>query len=50
MEKASKVVPIDKLSVVINMVPAVLAPHESPSAKTVIGCVLISAGAFVMIL
>lgn len=47
---ASKVVPIDKFSVVITVVLAFLLLHEKADAKTVMGCVLITAGTFVMIL
>lgn len=46
----SKVVPIDKFSVVITMVLAFLFLHETVSAKTIIGGILITAGTFVMIL
>ena len=47
---ASKVVPIDKFSVVITVVLAFLLLHEKADAKTVTGCLLIAAGTFVMIL
>ena len=47
---ASKVVPIDKFSVVITVVLAFLLLHEKADAKTVIGCALIAVGTFVMIL
>ena len=46
----SKVVPIDKFSVVITMVLAFLFLHERVDAKTVIGGILITAGTLVMIL
>lgn len=46
----SKVVPIDKFSVVITMVLAFLFLHEKIDLKTVIGGLLITAGTFVMIL
>ncbi|WP_050697410.1 EamA family transporter [Anaeromassilibacillus senegalensis] len=46
----SKVVPIDKFSVVITMVLAFLFLHEKMDLKTVIGGLLITAGTFVMIL
>ncbi|WP_195985872.1 EamA family transporter [Clostridium sp. D33t1_170424_F3] len=46
----SKVVPIDKFSVVITMVLAFLFLHEKLDLKTVIGGLLITAGTFVMIL
>lgn len=48
--EASKVVPIDKLSVVITLVLAFLFLHESFTAKSLIGCVLIGIGTLVMVL
>ena len=42
--QASKVVPIDKMSIVITMVLAFLILHEQMTAKSVIGCLLITAG------
>ena len=50
MGDASKVVPIDKLSVVISMILAFVVLHETVSLKTVLGGILITAGTFVMIL
>lgn len=47
---ASKVVPIDKLSVVITLVLAFVFLHESFTAKSLLGCVLIGAGTLVMVL
>ena len=47
---ASKVVPIDKLSVVITLVLAFVLLHEEVSVKAVVGCVLIGAGTLVMVL
>ena len=46
----SKVVPIDKLSVVITMILAFVFLRETPSAKTIIGGIIIVIGTFVMIL
>ena len=46
--EASKVVPIDKLSVVITLVLAFLLLHEEVSVKAVVGCVLIGAGTLMM--
>ena len=46
----SKVVPIDKLSVVITLVLAFVFLHETVSVKTVAGCVLIGAGTLLMVL
>ncbi len=47
---ASKVVPIDKFSVVISMVLAFVILRETVTLKTIIGGILITAGTFVMIL
>ena len=48
--EASKVVPIDKLSVVITLVLAFIFLHEEFTIKSLIGCVLIGAGTLVMVL
>jgi len=48
--EASKVVPIDKLSVVITLILAFVFLHEQFTAKSLIGCVLIGAGTLVMVL
>lgn len=47
---ASKVVPIDKLSVVITLILAFVFLHEQFTTKTLIGCVLIGAGTLLMVL
>ncbi|MBD5540572.1 MAG: EamA family transporter [Lachnospiraceae bacterium] len=47
--EASKVVPIDKLSVVITMVLAFIFLHEKFTPKSIVGCVLIAAGTLLMI-
>lgn len=47
---ASKVVPIDKLSVVITLVLAFVFLHEEFTAKSLIGCILIAAGTLMMVL
>ena len=47
---ASKVVPIDKLSVVITLVLAFIFLHEQFTTKSIIGCVLIGAGTLLMVL
>lgn len=47
---ASKVVPIDKLSVVITMVLAAVILHEQFTLRSILGCVLIAAGTLLMIL
>ena len=46
---ASKVVPIDKLSVVITLVLAFVFLHEEFTAKSFIGCVLIGLGTLCMV-
>lgn len=48
--EASKVVPVDKLSVVITLVLAFVFLHEKFNIKSVIGCILIGAGTLVMVL
>ena len=48
--EASKVVPIDKLSVVITLVLACVFLHEKFTMKSLIGCALIGAGTLVMVL
>ena len=50
MGDASKVVPIDKLSVVVTLVLAFVFLHEQFTAKSLIGCVLIGAGTLLMVL
>ena len=50
MGDASKVVPIDKLSVVITLVLAFVFLHEEFTAKSLIGCVLIGAGTLFMVI
>ena len=47
---ASKVVPVDKLSVVITLVLAFVFLHEEFTVKSVAGCVLIGAGTLLMVL
>ena len=48
--EVSKVVPIDKLSVVITLVLAAIFLHEKFTPKSVIGCILIGVGTLVMVL
>lgn len=48
--EASKVVPIDKLSVVITLVLAFVLLHEKFTAKSLLGCVMIGAGTLLMVL
>lgn len=47
---ASKVVPVDKFSIVITLVLAFFILHEPMSLKTILGAALITTGTFVMIL
>jgi len=46
----SKVVPIDKLSVVITLILAFTFLHEKFTPKSLVGCILIAAGTLVMVL
>ena len=48
--EASKVVPIDKLSVVITLILAFVFLHEQFTIKSIIGCILIGAGTLLMVL
>ena len=48
--EASKVVPIDKLSVVITIILAFVFLHEEFTSKSLIGCLLIGAGTLIMVL
>ena len=48
--EASKVVPVDKLSVVITLILAFVFLHEKVTAKSIIGCILIAAGTLLMVL
>lgn len=48
--EASKVVPVDKLSVVITLILAFVFLHEQFTTKSFIGCVLIGAGTLIMVL
>lgn len=50
MGDASKVVPIDKLSVVITLILAFVFLHEQFTIKSLIGCIFITAGTLVMVL
>ena len=47
---ASKVVPIDKLSVVITLILAFVFLHEQFTMKSLIGCIIIGIGTMVMVL
>lgn len=50
MGEASKVVPVDKLSVVLTLIMAFVFLHEEFTMKSLIGCILIGAGTLVMVL
>ena len=50
MGETSKVVPIDKLSVVITLVLSFVFLHETFTPKSLIGCILIGVGTLVMVL
>ena len=50
MGEASKVVPIDKLSIVFTIVLAYFFLHEQVDAKSVFGCLLIVSGTLLMVL
>lgn len=48
--EVSKVVPVDKLSVVLTLLLAFVLLHEELTAKSVAGCLLIAAGTLLMVL
>ncbi len=48
--EASKVVPVDKMSIVFTLILAFVFLHEKFTVKSLIGSILITAGTFVMIL
>ena len=50
MGEASRVVPLDKLSVVFTLVLAALILHEQVTPKSILGCVLIGVGTLLMVL
>jgi transporter family protein len=50
MGESSKVVPIDKLSVVITLVLAFVFLHEEFTMKSLVGCVLIGVGTLIMVM
>ena len=50
MGEASKVVPVDKLSIVFTLVLAFLFLHEKFTPKSIVGAVLITAGTLAMVL
>ncbi len=48
--EASKVVPVDKLSVVLTLILAFVFLHEKFTPKSLIGCALIAAGTVLMVI
>ena len=50
MGEVSKVVPIDKLSVVITLFLAFIFLHEQFTSRSIIGCILIGAGTLLMVM
>ena len=50
MGEASKVVPIDKMSVVLTLILAFVFLHEEFTVKSILGCVLIGAGTLIMVI
>ena len=48
--EASKVVPVDKLSVVITLILAFVFLHEKVTPKSILGCLLIAAGTLLMVI
>ena len=50
MGQASKVVPVDKMSVVLTLILAFVFLHEQFTWKSIIGCILITTGTLFMVL
>lgn len=50
MGEASRVVPVDKLSVVLTLILAFVFLHEKLTWKSGVGCLLITAGTLLMVL
>lgn len=48
--EASKVVPVDKLSVIITIILAFVFLHEQFTLKSIIGCILIGFGTLLMVI
>lgn len=48
--QASKVVPIDKLSVILTLIMAFVFLHEQFTWKSLVGCILIGAGTLFMVM
>ncbi len=49
MGEVSKVVPVDKLSVVLTLVMAFIFLHEQITPKSIAGCILVGAGTLLMV-
>lgn len=47
--EVSKVVPVDKLSVVITLILALVLLHEEFTMKSIVGCILIGMGTLIMV-
>ena len=47
--EVSKVVPVDKLSVVITLILAFVLLHEEFTMKSIVGCILIGMGTLIMV-
>ena len=47
--EVSKVVPVDKLSVVITLILAFVLLHEEFTMKSIVGCILIGMGPLIML-
>ncbi len=47
---ASKVVPIDKMSVVITLILAFVFLHEQITVKSILGCIMIGIGTLLMVI
>ena len=50
MGEASRVIPVDKLSIIITMVMAAVILHEPFTVRSALGCVLIGTGTLLMVL
>ena len=50
MGEASRVIPVDKLSIIITMVMAAVILHEPFTVRSALGCVLIGPGTLLMVL
>ena len=48
--EVSKVVPIDKLSVIITLIMTFVFLHEQFTVKSIIGCILIGLGTLIMVM